>query len=110
MKAAILTLMFAVIPTGDPTEVGFDVLSGFDYVEGEELPEDITGYNGKSIKVSGFMRREDAGDGPTSTFMLVNDACGCDGTPKLNEIVFCAMPSGDTVEISASTITVTGTI
>ena len=43
-------------------------------------------------------------------FILVNDACGCEGTPKLNEMIFCAMPEGKTVNIKPGTASVTGTI
>jgi hypothetical protein len=55
------------------------------------------------------MRREFDGTGPVEYFMLVNDACGCDGMPYLNEVIFCAMPEGETTEIKPGIISVTGT-
>jgi hypothetical protein len=56
------------------------------------------------------MRREVPGSGPLNAFLLVNDACGCTGTPKMNEIVFCSMPEGTTTEIKNGVVQVTGTL
>lgn len=112
MKTLSLAMVLGFLPvlSGDPTEIGFGTLAGFDYEEGMELPSDVTTYDSTTVKISGFMRREDGGDGPTEYFMLINDACGCDGTPKLNEIVYCTMPSGEGVEIESDVVSVTGTI
>ena len=107
-----LTLAF---PAGDPTEVDFQVLSGFDYEEGMELPAEVTQHNEETVVITGFMRREDEAtaadaDDEVEYFMLVDDACGCEGTPKLNEIVFCAMPEGETTKILPGLVKVTGTL
>lgn len=106
-----LTLL---LPPGDPTEVDFQALSGFDYKEGMQLPAEVTQHNEQSVVIAGFMRREDemsaAGGDDVEYFMLVNDACGCEGTPKLNEIVFCAMPEGKTTKILPGIVKVTGTL
>jgi hypothetical protein len=40
--------------------------------------------------------------------MLVNEACGCNGTPKLNEVVFCTLPEGVTMDILPGVVTATG--
>lgn len=114
MSAApkILAAALALLPLssshGDPEEIDFASLSDFDYVEGMTLPSHVTQHNRKTIKVSGFMAREDSGSGPTEYFMLINDACGCNGTPFLNEVVFCAMPAGEPTEMKPGTVTVTG--
>jgi hypothetical protein len=114
MKPGVLPCALALLglgPSGDdPVAVGFAVLAGFDYVEGEPLPGEVTKLDQQKVKISGFMRREDGGSGPCEYFMLVNDACGCQGTPKLNEIVFCAMPEGETAEIAAAVVAITGTL
>ena len=114
MKIGPTTVLAAVLflpaEAEDPIEVGFSKLAGFDYVEGMKLPEEVTKLDEKSVTVSGFMQREDAGDGPTEFFMLINDACGCDGTPMLNEIVFCAMPEGEPTEIQPGVVSITGTL
>ncbi len=93
---------------GDPTKVGFATLAGFDYQEGMKLPKDVTDLDEKIIEVRGFMQREVPGSGPVSSFMLVNDACGCNGTPKLNEVIFCTLPDGTTMDMKTVTVTVTG--
>lgn len=113
MKPSLTVLLCCLLGAADtePTEVGFGSLAGYEYVEGMQLPADVTKWDGESVEISGFMRREDAsGDGPVEFFMLVYDQCGCEGSPKLNEVVFCAMPEGTTTEIAAGTATVTGTL
>jgi hypothetical protein len=114
MKNLVLGALLAAVSVSlradDPIEVDFATLSGFDWVAGTALPESVTRYDEKTVKVSGFMQREDAGSGPTEYFMLINDACGCQGTPKLNEIVFCAMPPGQPTDIKPGIVTVTGKI
>ena len=120
MKLALIAALGLAVglPPGDPTEIDFQELSDFEYEEGMELPSSVTQYNEKSITVAGFMRREDEMSGGASAhvgdeveyFMLVNDACGCEGTPKLNEIVFCAMPEGQTTKILPGVVKITGTL
>jgi len=56
------------------------------------------------------MRREVPGGGPVNQFMLINDGCGCDGTPKMNEIVFCTLPDGVTMDVKPGIVTVTGKV
>lgn len=92
----------------DPISVGFGKLAGFDYTEGMTLPTEVTGLHEKVVTVTGFMRREVPGSGPMNAFLLVNDACGCTGTPKMNEIVFCTLPDGVTTDEKTGLATVTG--
>lgn len=113
MKLALATALGAalLLPTGDPTQVDFATLSGFDYVEGMELPTEVTQFDEEIVEISGFMKREDgvsARSDEVEYFMLVNDACGCEGTPKLNEIIFCAMAEGETTRILPGIVKVTG--
>jgi len=103
-----LTLLLLAALRGDPEKVGFPVLAGFTYTEGMKLPAEVTKYDEQVITVRGFMRRETPGGGPVNTFLLVNDACGCNGTPMLNEIVFCALPDGVTMDIKTGVVSVTG--
>ena len=105
---AFVTLL--ALGGAEPEEVGFDTLAAFDYEEGMELPKEVSTYDGKRVKINGFMQREDGGDGPTEYFMLISESCGCEGTPLLNEVVFCSMPAGEGVEIEVGTVTVTGTL
>ena len=116
MKTALLTaLALTLLPLDDgpptqtdPEKVGFDVLASFDYKEGEDPPEEVTKLHKKKVQISGFMTTEDGSGGDVEFFVLVNDACGCEGTPKLNEMVFCSMPEGDTTEIRPGVRTITG--
>lgn len=92
----------------DPIAVGFGKLAGFDYTEGMTLPTEVTALDEKVVTMRGFMRREVPGSGPMNAFLLVNDACGCTGTPKMNEIVFCTLPDGVTTDEKTGLVTVTG--
>ena len=92
----------------DPIKVGFPTLAGFDYTEGMTLPTEVTDLDEKVVEVRGFMQREIPGSGPVNSFLLINDACGCNGTPMLNEIVFCTLPDGVTMDIKTGVVTVTG--
>ncbi len=107
---ALLTLLLAPARTEDPPSLGFSVLANFEFKPGMELPEAVTKYHGKLVQLTGFIKREDGGDADTEEFLLVNDACGCTGTPKLNEIVFCTMPEGQKAKIQPGVIKLTGTL
>jgi hypothetical protein len=54
------------------------------------------------------MQREVPGSGPVNQFLLVNEACGCNGSPKMNEIVFCTLPDGVTMDPLPGVVTATG--
>lgn len=114
MKTAILsalTTLLLAAPSGDPIPVNYPELSNFEYEEGMELPEFVTKYHEKKITISGFMKTEDGSiEGDVDYFILVNDACGCEGTPKLNEMIFCSMPEGQTTRLKPGNATVTGTL
>ena len=43
-------------------DIDFATLSGFDYVEGMELPSEVVALDQEVVTVSGFMRREEPGD------------------------------------------------
>jgi hypothetical protein len=108
--AALLILGLAFAPPAEPEKVTFGTLAGFEWQAGDKLPDDVAKLDKKEVSVSGYMRREDDGSGETEFFMLINDACGCQGTPKMNEIVFCTMPEGEPTEILPGIVTVTGTL
>lgn len=109
LRASVLTALL-LLPASDPTPVGFAVLAGFEYKEGEALPKEVTALDGKLVTIRGFMLREVPGSGAVNQFLLINEACGCNGTPKLNEIVFCTLPDGVTMEVKPGVVTVTGTL
>ncbi len=106
MKVA-LALLATLLPQ-EPQKVSFELLAGFEYAPGRPLPAKVAALDNQTVTISGFMRREVPGSGPVNQFLLVNDACGCTGTPKMNEIVFCALPSGVTMDVPANIVHVTG--
>ena len=108
MSRRYLSLLLLTAATVEPEPVGFDVLAGFDYSEGMQLPKEVTAFDEKEVQIRGFMRREFPGDGPVNAFMLINDNCGCTGTPKMNEIVFCMLPEGETEDVHEGVVTVRG--
>ncbi|HEB51916.1 MAG TPA: DUF3299 domain-containing protein [bacterium] len=103
-----LTLLCLTALASEPEPVGFAVLAGFDYTEGMTLPKEVTALDEKVVEIRGFMKREAPGSGPVDMFMLINDACGCNGTPKMNEIVFCTLPEGESTDIKMGVVKVTG--
>lgn len=107
--STLATLLPLLLLAGeDPVKTSFAVLASFTWEEGKELPAEVKALDEKIVSISGFMQREVPGGAPVGQFLLINDACGCNGTPKLNEIVFCALPEGVTTDIKPGVITVTG--
>ena len=104
----LLLTTIGAMPIQNPEPVGFPVLAGYEYKEGMTLPKEVADLNKKVVEIRGFMRREFAGSGPVNSFMLINDACGCMGTPMMNEIVFCTLPDGVEMELLTGVVTVTG--
>lgn len=108
MALRLLLPALLLLAADDPLKVGFAKLAGFDYQEGMKLPKEVTDLDEKQVEIRGFMQRESPGSEPVNSFLLINDACGCNGTPKLNEIVFCTLPDGVTTDIKPGVVTVTG--
>jgi hypothetical protein len=108
MALRLLLPALLLLAADDPLKVGFAKLAGFDYQEGMKLPKEVTDLDEKQVEIRGFMQRETPGSEPVNSFLLINDACGCNGTPKLNEIVFCTLPDGVTTEVKPGVVTVTG--
>ena len=92
----------------DPVPTSFTQLAGFDYTEGMTLPDEVTRLDEKKVTVQGFMKREIPGVGPVNQFLLINDACGCNGTPMMNEIIFCMLPDGVTMDVKPGVVKITG--
>jgi hypothetical protein len=106
--SVLLLTAIGATPLQDPMPIGFPVLAGYEYKEGMTLPKEVTNLHEKVVEIRGFMRREFAGSGPVNSFMLINDACGCMGTPMMNEIIFCTLPADVKMELLTGVVTVTG--
>lgn len=100
----------AVSRADDPIETSFTTLAGFDFEPGMSLPSEVTDLDGKTVRLQGFMQPETDGETDLVYFLLINDACGCEGTPMLNEILYCAMPDGETTKLLPGVVKVTGTL
>ena len=107
MKSVAALLLLCALGQ-DPQKTSFAVLAGYEFRPGVDLPAEVLALDDKVVTISGFMQREVPGSGPVGQFLLVNDACGCTGTPKLNEIVFCALPEGTTTDVKPGIVQVTG--
>jgi hypothetical protein len=110
LKLASLFLLAAVPAGDDPRRIDFGTLSSFEYEEGKPLPKEVRDLDKKEIRISGFMRGENGATQDLEVFMIVNEACGCSGDPKLNEVLYCAMPEGQKVNAIAGSVLITGTI
>jgi len=108
-RLPVLLCALAVLGS-DPKKIGFATLAGFEFKEGMTLPQEVTDLDQKSVTISGFMQREVAGSDPVNQFLLVNEGCGCNGTPKMNEIVFCTLPAGVKMDLKPGVVSVTGTL
>ena len=108
MLRAVCLLALLAAAGGEPIAVGFAKLAGFEWKEGVAMPKEVTDLDEKEVTIRGFMQREIPGSGPVNQFLLINDACGCNGTPKLNEIVFCTLPDGVTMDVKPGVVSVTG--
>lgn len=108
MLRSLAILGLLALTADEPIAVGFAKLAGFDFQDGMTLPKEVTDLDEKVVAIRGFMQREEPGGGAVNSFMLINDACGCNGTPKLNEVVFCTLPDGVTMDIKPGVVTVTG--
>jgi hypothetical protein len=110
MTSSRALLLGCLLPLAadEPIKTSFAVLASFTWQEGMTLPAEVTALDTKMVTVSGFMQRETPGSEPLNQFLLINDACGCNGTPKLNEIVFCTLPDGVTMDLKPGVVHVTG--
>ena len=107
MKSVAALLLLCALGQ-DPLKTSFAVLAGYEFRAGMDLPAEVLALDDKDVTISGFMQREVPGSGPVGQFLLISDACGCTGTPKLNEIVFCALPDGVTMDVKPGVVHVRG--
>jgi hypothetical protein len=98
-----------LLPAGDePVATSFTTLAGFEFTPGMQLPQEVADLDDETVSVTGFMQAEKDGETDLEYFLLINDACGCTGTPKINEIIYCAMPENTTTKLLPGLVKVTG--
>lgn len=87
-------------------EVSLQKLMNIDWNPGDKVPEEISAYDGQTVKITGFMRNGTTEGG--SWFDLIDDACGC-GTGKIQHFVRVTLENGTTT-FSPAELTLTGTL
>ena len=90
---------------GDAIEVSLQKLMSIEWEPGDDIPEDVSVYDGQRVEVSGFMRNGTT-EGQT-WFDLTNDSCGC-GTGKVQHFVRVSIENG-TTSFSPAELTLVGT-
>ncbi len=105
MAAAEVSPPSQQLPAGDAIEVSLQKLMSIEWEPGDDIPEDVSVYDGQRVEVSGFMR-----NGTTegqSWFDLTNDSCGC-GTGKVQHFVRVTIEKG-TTSFTPAELTLVGT-
>lgn len=88
----------------DVLPVSMQKLNNIEWEPGDEIPEEVSAYDGHEVEISGYMRNGTV-EGQ-SWFDLIDDSCGC-GTGKLQHFVRVVLTEG-TVSFSPSELTLTG--
>jgi len=103
LLAPLLSAAAAPAPP-EALELSLQKLMNVEWEPGEELPGEITAYDGRRVRISGFMRNGTL-EG-TSWFDLTNDSCGC-GTGKVQHFVRVTLERG-TTSFSPAELTLVG--
>jgi len=69
----------------EPIEVDFTTLMDFEFERGKEIPKKIRQYDGKEIRITGYMDTYTQEN--SRQFYLMSASCGCDGEVELNHFV-----------------------
>ncbi|MEZ5989768.1 MAG: DUF3299 domain-containing protein [Planctomycetota bacterium] len=107
---ALATILLLPLRGDDPKDLDFQVLSGFEYTQGMDLPKKVKDLHGKKVKLTGFGRSADGEVKDVGWFWLVNQNCDCEGAPKMNEMVFAILSEGETIDLKDEPIKVEGTL
>ncbi|MFT7667478.1 MAG: hypothetical protein ACI8X5_000157 [Planctomycetota bacterium] len=89
---------------GEPIEVSMQKLNSIEWSPGDEIPVEVTQFDGERVEISGYMRNGTL-EGE-SWFDLTNDSCGC-GTGKLQHFVRVSLSEGTTT-FTPGEMTLTG--
>jgi hypothetical protein len=108
MRAALVLGVLVAVSGQQPTAVQFSTLSKFDWQRGMKLPDKVRQLDGKKIAIVGFVRSEDGRAEDITDFWLIDQACDCEGTPKMNEMIWCTMPDGQKFANDGSPVEVVG--
>jgi hypothetical protein len=114
MKRFAIVLMFlggCSKKAPEPEMLAFQTLGSFDYTEKMKLPADVTGWNGKMVKATGFINPLSQTRNLT-TFLLVKDRASCcyGKMPQMNHYISIKLKPGETTNYSTDPVTVRGVI
>jgi hypothetical protein len=89
----------------------FQTLGSFEYRDKMKLPDEVTRWNGKFVRVTGFLNPTSQARNLTS-FLLVKDRASCcfGKRPQVNHYIEVKLKSGRTVDYSTDPVTVEGVI
>ena len=68
-----------------PIEIDFTTLMDFKYERGGEIPKKIREYDGKEVRITGYMDTYTQEN--SRQFYLMSAECGCDGEVELNHFI-----------------------
>ncbi|HMQ21167.1 MAG TPA: DUF3299 domain-containing protein [Planctomycetota bacterium] len=108
-RLTLATLLVALsFASQDVVPVDFQTLAGFEWQEGQALPENVRRLSGKKIGIQGFVRSLDGSDEQITAFWLIDQNCDCAGIPRMNEYIVCVMPEGRSFSNDGRPVRVTG--
>lgn len=98
-------------PPPEAETLAFQSLGAFDYSEKMKLPPDVTAWNGKYVKATGFLNPLSQTRNLTG-FLLVKDRASCcyGKLPQMNHFINVKLKPGQTANYSTDPVTVRGVI
>src|SRR6185295_19071552 len=112
-RTACLFLLLAGCPkaASEPEALAFQNLGAFEYTDKMKLPEDVTRWNGKLVKATGFMNPTSQARNLT-TFLLVKDRSSCcfGKRPQINHFIEVKLKPGQTSDYSSDPVTIRGVL
>ena len=112
-RTAWLFLLLAGCPkaASEPETLAFQNLGAFEYTDKMKLPADVTRWNGKLVKATGFMNPTSQARNLT-TFLLVKDRSSCcfGKRPQINHFIEVKLKPGQTSDYSSDPVTIRGVL
>jgi hypothetical protein len=115
MKRLAFLVLLAVsacskpLPEGAP--LAFQTLGAFEYAEKMRLPSDVTRWDGKYVKTTGFINPMSQTRNFTA-FLLVRDRASCcfGKMPQINHYIDVKLKPGTTANYSSDPVTIQGVL
>jgi hypothetical protein len=103
-----------VVPPARPAptlDLDPQILGNFDYKEKMELPKDVAAWDGKRVKITGFINPTQQAVGLTN-FLLVKDRSSCclGKRPQINHYIEVTLAGGKKINYTQDPVAVVGTL